>query len=296
MEVKDETEALRFSPDDTDQKIRLAAFDWLSKQSNIHGDILKRELLARGFPFEGRRIPLVSPQGIFKPEILPEIPLSITTTARSPYDDSFDADDLLRYRYRGTDPHHRDNEGLRKAMIRGVPLIYFHGVVPGKYVAIWPVYIVGDSPEELAFKVAPADPSHPILARSTDFAGRVMHDQGDEIRRAYRIVAVKQRIHQAGFREKVLLAYQEQCACCKLKHVELLDAAHIIADSKPEGIPTVSNGISLCKLHHAAFDSNLMGIRPDYLIEVRKDVLEEEDGPVLLHGLVFTPLLRQFPV
>jgi putative restriction endonuclease len=65
----------------------------------------------------------------------------------------------------------------------------------------------------------------------------------------------------------------------------LLDAAHIIPDSEPEGIPTVQNGIALCKLHHAAFDSYLLGLRPDYIIEVRKDVLDEEDGPMLLHGL-----------
>ncbi len=43
--------------------------------------------------------------------------------------------------------------------------------------------------------------------------------------------------------------------------------------------------ISLCKLHHAAFDAYFLGIRPDYVIEIRKDVLDEEDGPMLIHGL-----------
>jgi len=81
------------------------------------------------------------------------------------------------------------------------------------------------------------------------------------------------------------LAYKEQCACCRLRHGELLDAAHIIPDSRPEGIPLVPNGIALCKLHHAAFDSYLLGIRPDYVVEVRKDILNEDDGPMLLHGL-----------
>jgi len=47
----------------------------------------------------------------------------------------------------------------------------------------------------------------------------------------------------------------------------------------------VKNGISLCKLHHAAFDAYFPGIRPDYVIEIRKDVLNEEDGPMLIHGL-----------
>jgi putative restriction endonuclease len=67
--------------------------------------------------------------------------------------------------------------------------------------------------------------------------------------------------------------------------LELLDAAHIIADADPQGVPSVRNGIALCKLHHAAFDSNIFGIRPDYIIEVRKDVLSETDGPMLIHGL-----------
>jgi len=65
----------------------------------------------------------------------------------------------------------------------------------------------------------------------------------------------------------------------------LLDAAHIIPDNLPESKPTIDNGISLCKLHHAAYDSFILGVTPDYIIHVRRDVLEEEDGPVLQHGL-----------
>jgi putative restriction endonuclease len=29
----------------------------------------------------------------------------------------------------------------------------------------------------------------------------------------------------------------------------------------------------------------MIGISPDYVIEVRKDILEEHDGPMLQHGL-----------
>jgi putative restriction endonuclease len=38
-------------------------------------------------------------------------------------------------------------------------------------------------------------------------------------------------------------------------------------------------------LHHAAFDSHFLGIRPDYIVVVRRAILDEEDGPMLLHGL-----------
>ncbi|HEU19129.1 MAG TPA: hypothetical protein ENO00_07080 [Deltaproteobacteria bacterium] len=70
-----------------------------------------------------------------------------------------------------------------------------------------------------------------------------------------------------------------------MKHLELLDAAHIIPDGEPGGDPIVNNGVALCKLHHAAFDSFMLGIRPDYKIEVREDILKEKDGPMLVHGI-----------
>lgn len=39
------------------------------------------------------------------------------------------------------------------------------------------------------------------------------------------------------------------------------------------------------KTRHAAFDRGIIGVRPDYVIEVRADVLKEEDGPMLKYGL-----------
>ena len=93
------------------------------------------------------------------------------------------------------------------------------------------------------------------------------------------------RLHQRAFRERVLEAYQRQCAFCQLRHDELLDAAHLIPDADPAGDPVVSNGVSLCALHHAAFDKYFIGIRPDYVIEVRPDLLTEKDGPTLAHAI-----------
>ena len=83
----------------------------------------------------------------------------------------------------------------------------------------------------------------------------------------------------------MLVAYGGKCAFCTLGYRELLDAAHIIPDSELRGEPVVSNGMSLCRLHHAAFDRLILGVRPDYIIRVRADVLEEVDGPMLRHGL-----------
>jgi putative restriction endonuclease len=260
------------------ERIRIAAFDWLSRQISIHGDVLPRALLAKGFELEGERVPLLGPQGIFKPRLL-DLPLSITTVSDGPYSDKPDQEGNWLYRYRGTDPNHRDNAGLRKAMEQRVPLIYFIGTVPGRYLVVYPVFITEDYPKELTFKVMAED-----IHFLRDVQAPVISDV-DEGRRRYLTANVRVRLHQRGFRELVLNAYQEQCACCKLRHLELLDAAHILPDLDPEGYPIVPNGISLCKLHHAAFDSNILGVRPDYVIEVKKEVLDEEDGPMLLHGL-----------
>jgi putative restriction endonuclease len=110
-------------------------------------------------------------------------------------------------------------------------------------------------------------------------------DNRAEARRAYITATVKVRLYQQSFRERVLNAYHSQCSLCRLRHIELLDAAHIIPDNASEGLPKVTNGIALCKLHHAAFDSLLLGVSPDYKVHVRNDVLDEDDGPLLQYGL-----------
>lgn len=79
-------------------------------------------------------------------------------------------------------------------MRKQTPLIYFHGIDRGKYLAVWPAFIIGDD-------------------------------------------------------------------------------------------PTVSNGLSLCKIHHAAFDSNFIGVSLDFKIIVREDVRWEKDGPMLKYGI-----------
>jgi putative restriction endonuclease len=269
---------------DLDQRVRLAAFAFLEQQVQLHGDTLPRDVLAAGFAFDDTRVSLLGPQGIFKPAVL-DVPLSITTVPPvegkpRPYEDEFDPSGLLRYRYRGADPAHRDNAGLRRAMQEQIPLIYFHGVVPGRYLASWPVYIVGDDPHSLTFTVAVDDKQFAALT-----PGRLIETAEADIRRRYVTRLVRIRLHQQAFRERVLAAYQQHCAICRLRHQELLEAAHIVADRDPEGEPKVSNGLALCTLHHAAFDCHILGVTPDYRVEVRIDVLREIDGPMLKHGI-----------
>lgn len=269
---------------DVDSAVRTAAFQFLDEKVQLHGEVLPREILHRGFDFRGQRVPLVGPQGIFKPAVLREVPLTITTIPvevgrARPYDDQLAEGGRLLYRYRGTDPRHRDNEGLRVAMRRQTPLIYLYGVVPGQYMPVWPVFIVGDDEAGLSFRVVVDD-----AARLAPIEGAEPGMVAD-IRRRYVTAVTQQRLHQQTFRQRVLRAYQERCAICRLRHAELLDAAHILPDSHPRGEPTVPNGLALCTLHHAAFDRNVIGVRPDLVVQVRRDVLEESDGPMLRHGL-----------
>ncbi len=266
-----------------DTAVRLATFEWLAAQVRQLGDVLPRAVLAEGFQFSGRRVPLLGPQGIFKPAVLADAPLSITTTTKSPYSDAVAPDGLLRYSYRGTDPDHSDNRGLRNALRRRLPLVYLHSIVPGHYLAAWPVFVVGDDKAALSFSVAFDDIAHaePVVGASA----HVSDDALDVGRRAYITASVLVRVHQRTFRERVLRAYHEQCAFCRLRHRELLDAAHIVGDKDERGEPHVRNGLSLCKLHHAAYDALFIAVRPDYRIVVRADLLSERDGPMLLHGL-----------
>jgi len=134
-------------------------------------------------------------------------------------------------------------------------------------------------PGALCFQVA-VDDAH-YLSQGLE----AVAEGSEEPRRAYITVTTRQRLHQQSFRLRVLRAYRDRCALCRLKHPQLLDAAHILPDRDPRGVPAVPNGLALCKLHHAAFDRNFLGIRPDRVVQVRPDILQEADGPMLVHGL-----------
>jgi putative restriction endonuclease len=264
----------------TDSLLRAKAFDWLNQQTAIHGDILSRKLLMQGFEFQGNRYPLINMmRGIWKPMGL-EVPLSILTGVSNPYKDYHYDDGTMIYKYMGTDPNHPDNRGFQVAAERNVPLIYFKAIKPGYYLATYPVYIVDNDPANLQCMV---DLSPSMINDVTDTRFELIGS--DTITKKYALRAYERRVHQAQFRDQVLHAYRCQCAMCRLKHVSLLDAAHIIPDKEERGDPIVPNGLALCKIHHAAFDHNIIGITPDYIVEVREDVLEEVDGPMLKYGL-----------
>jgi len=260
---------------DRDHDLRIAAMRWLDSRSSPRVDYA----WLSGFEYAGDRIPLLDRQrGIRKPAGM-EAALAIRTTytpptQRPPYDDAIGPDGLQRYKYRGTDPAHPENVALRKACDLGLPLIWFVGVEPGLYTPIYPVYVVGEERNELQFALA-LDEAQRFITPGTPLP---------EATRRYVERLTRARLHQRVFREQVLLAYHDRCTICRLRHPELLDAAHIIGDSE-DGEPVVPNGLSMCKIHHAAYDRNLLGVSPDFIVEINGRLLHEVDGPMLKHGL-----------
>lgn len=60
--------------------------------------------------------------------------------------------------------------------------------------------------------------------------------------------------------------HTDLCAICTLTKPPLFDASHITPDVDERGLPVVANGLSLCKIHHAAYDQINLGISPDYTL------------------------------
>lgn len=264
----------------SDSTLRSAAFAWLGQVTDFGERPVTWAQLTRGFRVDGEAVILIGSKGIWKPAQL-ELPISITTSPPrsgrdAPYEDEVTDDGLLRYRYEGTDPQLYTNKWLRECWRQQVPLIHLHGVDRGVYIASWPVMIVEDRPAELAVMVEMLDPRRVRPDLSLEAAN------GAERRFYYRLT--RQRLDQAAFRAKVLRAYKTSCAMCRLRHGELLDAAHIVPHAS-NGPSTVPNGLALCKIHHAAYDHEIVGVRPDHVIQLRTDMLDEVDGPMLRHGL-----------
>lgn len=267
--------------DDLDERLRSSALAHLRVVQLRTGGPIRHEDVST-FVFDGERVPLMDIQrGIRKPRLL-DAALSFRTVYSSrpdqrPYADERGIDGYQRYKWRGTDFAHPENVALRRAMERRLPLVWFQGIAQGLYLPIFPVWLVAEEPAEHQFVVA-LD-----LEQLHTWGG-----SGDatvvELRRAYAERVIRERLHQPVFRAQVLTAYENRCALCRLRHRELLDAAHIRSDATG-GEPVVTNGIAMCKIHHAAFDGLLMAVRPDYGIEVRRDILDEEDGPTLRHAV-----------
>ena len=269
-----------------DLAFRETVFAWLRARELTKELFTRAELAA--VEFGGRTHRLVDNQnGIWRVKEHSPAAISILTAyvpegAGRPYDDNVGADGMLRYKWRGTNPNLAYNVWLRTAMTAGLPLVWFIGVgyqSGGRtqvFRAEYPVWLVGEEPEQHQFVVAVEESQ-----RSLPLQGSA---EVVEFARRYNERIVKVRHHQPQFRATVLHAYERRCAICRLPFAELLDAAHIKSDADG-GAAIVTNGMALCKIHHGAFDSKIIGISPDYKVHVNEAVLETVDGPTLQHAI-----------
>jgi putative restriction endonuclease len=114
----------------------------------------------------------------------------------------------------------------------------------------------------------------------------------DQAARRYRLVETMRAVRDARFRPAVLQAYRHQCAFCPIA-LNLVDAAHIIPVKRPHSTDDVTNGLALCRLHHAAYDSGLVGVRSDYSILLNPRAVDRLRELHFLRGLdEFKALLR----
>jgi putative restriction endonuclease len=197
--------------------------------------------------------------------------LSINTTKSGKYEDQEVSGGLWRYDYQSGGTAGK-NTKMRKAMELQLPLIWFVQQDSGRYVP-YRVFIINDFPDEGYCLIAPE--RYLAIAATSESL----------IERRYAERMMKQRLHQPAFRARVISAYDTKCAICRIGHGRLLDAAHITPDSDETSSTSVTNGLSLCKIHHTAYDINIVGIDADYKVHIRRDILRETDGPMLEHGI-----------
>lgn len=279
-------------PAASDHELRVVALDRVRALQHRYSDLIPITALQEGFVWRTQRVSFGSfYSGIFRPKEMSSPAALCLVTAPpkqnrpAPYEDEFD-EAAGRFFYRFRDPQssslsaaraaERDNGAMIAAFEQAEPLIYFRGIAPGQYAAVAPVFITSldESQRIVQFEAA-------LPVADTTPAGLV----SDADTRAYATREAVFRLHQHRFRAAVLRAYGSKCAVCTLREASLLQAAHIVDDRDPQGRATVVNGISLCAIHHLAYDRNLLGVDPEGVVHIAQRLLEEIDGPMLRMGL-----------
>ena len=233
-----------------------------------------RPALRAGFPFPRSRVPFLSQQGSFA---LPYSEGRLLYPSRRPFDSSRTTTRDGRWlrlrtiaRVRSTNP---TTDALRAHTNCVCPSsTSWHA--PGQYRAFYPCFVDRGRPrrqDTFGSLGSNARPARRAAACSSD----------DLIERRYANRRCGCGCTKVAFEASSFPAYREQCAICRLKETRLLDAAHIVGDLEERGEPVVSNGLSLCSIHHRAFDHDLIGVSPDFRVHVSRKLLDDDDGPML---------------
>ena len=188
----------------------------------------------------------------------------------------FAGEEVLDYAFMGRDPAASENTWLREAANHQIPLIYFLGVSPGRYQAIIPTFVADWDAGRLSARIAFGE-----LAGATATAA-----PPDLAERRYALRLVKQRLHQASFRDQVrgLRTSVRDQQSARRPSARRSPTSWPMR-TKATGQPVVANGLALSKIHHAAFDNHLIGIDADGRVHVSERLLKLHDGPLLEQSL-----------
>lgn len=124
------------------------------------------------------------------------------TALGRPYEDDEGSDGLHRYKLRRDRRGSRENESLRAALQGQVPLIWFYGVRPGVFNAIFPVWLTAEEPEQDQFVLALTEGQRTVRPSSPL----------EETFRRYLMAETRRRLHQPVFASQVMLAYETRTA------------------------------------------------------------------------------------
>lgn len=269
------------------QSIIQLAFKQTQRLELMYGDDIPWSAIEKGFKYGNEKIFLANKaRGIFKPKQMSRGVLSIKTTIPREgriniYSDEEGENGYFRYSLQQGDPRGGGNKHLWESLEDKIPFIYFYPVAPAVYKALWPCFITIIKPDEMYCEVVVGKQPVASIKKETS----IVYEIPKPIEREYRIAESRMRIHQASFREQVLSAYDYKCAITGLPVPMLLEAAHITPDNDPKGDAIVTNGISLSKIHHRAYDANLIAIDPDFNVHISEQLLNMSDGPLLEEGL-----------
>jgi hypothetical protein len=108
-----------------------------------------------------------------------------------------------------------------------------------------------------------------LASQSSGFLDEGTPESAERARRSTQAL-----VRHYAFGNNVKAAYSHKCAMCGLP-INLIVGAHIYPASAPDSPDIVSNGISLCQNHHAAFDNHDLWINPDdYTLKFSPEVTE----------------------
>jgi putative restriction endonuclease len=258
---------------DADEAIREAAVRHCRLLALRWGDAVPASEISAGFPYGyGIRLPLVPVwgRGITGPAQLKDGPLTLVSSLASAYEDEELGDEVLLYDYGPSPWFDKANAQLKELGKQGRHVILIRQVKPkprSEYMVFAPVAVLDadDGARKFRLSLAPALSEEAAIPSPapTPFA------------KAYAPTIVQARLHQAHFRRETLSAYRRRCCICDLDEGALLDAAHIVPDRLPEGMPTVNNGLCMCPTHHRAFDTSLLVVKPTYEIAIARERLQQ---------------------